>query len=163
MRAALFALPLLPALACAPEDVPPDVVYNVTVKSEVDGDNLVTTCIAEGEQAPVFEQVFRYELYFSGSTVDLRIDGEGFAAGTRSGCDMEYESAVWLEERDAGDVRWSLSGFAANQGAAGGCDDIPEGLDWQGSETITVEESEDESVPVGCTYEMVTEGTLAGG
>ena len=27
----------------------------------------------------------------------------------------------------------------------------------------TVEESEDESVPVGCTYEMVTEGTLAGG
>ena len=108
MRAALFALPLLPALACAPEDVPPDVVYNVTVKSEVDGDSLVTTCIAEGDQAPVFEQVFRYELYFSGSTVDLRIDGEGFAAGTRSGCDMEYESAVWLEERDAGDVRWSL-------------------------------------------------------
>ena len=36
-------------------------------------------------------------------------------------------------------------------------------LQWEGTETIEVVESEDEDVPAGCTYELLTEGTVNGG
>jgi len=147
------------ASACAGEEAVPDLVYTVNVVSAVEGDQLVTTCVSEGA---VLDESFTYELYFEGSNVEVRVDGESFAAGVREGCDLVYESAVWLEERGSGDLRWKLNGEAIYEGAAGGCD-LADGSDWSGTEIIEVVESADDDVPEGCTYEMVTEGTLQAG
>ncbi len=145
--------------ACAPETTTPDLAYTVTVQSAMDGNALSTDCV---DSAPFFDQTYSYELYFEGSTVEVKIDGESFGSGTRSGCDLVYESAVWLEERASGDLRWQLTGEAVYEGAAGGCS-LDEGVDWEGDEVIEITESEDEDIPVGCTYDMVTEGTLKAG
>lgn len=154
--------PLLGAfslVACGPEEAVPDLSYAVTVRSAVESDALVTDCV---DEAAVFEKTFDYDLFFEGSNVEVRVDGESFAGGVREGCDLLYESSTWLEERGSGDVRWKLTGEAVYEGDAGGCD-LAEGLDWYGTEVIEIVESEDESVPPGCTYEMVTEGTLQAG
>lgn len=160
----LSPLLLVLGAACSPEAVPPDLTYTVDVFTRVDNNEIVSTCITEGE---TYNQTFTYELYFEGSNLELKVgsgdqEPESFASGTRSGCDLVYESAIWLEERSGGDLRWQLLGAALNEGASGGCD-LSEGLDWEGTEVIEVVESEDESVPVGCTYELETEGTLKAG
>ena len=153
------------ASACAGEEAVPDLVYTVNVVSAVDSDGTLSsgsTCIGEGETVVAYDEEFTYELYFEGSNVEVRVDGESFAAGVREGCDLVYESAVWLEERGSGDLRWKLNGEAIYEGAAGGCD-LADGSDWSGTEIIEVVESADDDVPEGCTYEMVTEGTLQAG
>jgi hypothetical protein len=111
-----------------------------------------------------YEDTFDYQLFTDGADIELRIgelDGgsEGFAMGVRSGCALQYQTAVWLEERDQGDLRWQITGEASYQGAGGGCD-LTDGLDWEGTEIITVVESLDEDVVEDCTYMMMTEGVL---
>jgi hypothetical protein len=153
------------ASACSGEEAVPDLVYTVNVTSAVDSDGQLssgTTCIGEGETVAALDEDYTYELFFEGANVEVRVDGESFAAGVREGCDLVYESAVWLEERSSGDLRWRLNGEAIYEGAAGGCD-LADGSDWSGSEVIEIVESEDEDVAEGCTYEMVTEGTLQAG
>lgn len=152
------------AAACSPETEPPDLAYTVDVFTRVDDNAIVSDCITEGQ---TYQQTFTYELFFEGSNLELKVGTgseptEAFASGTRSGCELGYESAVWLEERPAGDLRWQLVGSAVNEGGSGGCD-LVEGLDWEGTEIIEVVESEDPSVVEGCTYELVTEGTLKAG
>ena len=111
-----------------------------------------------------YQDTFDYQLFSDGADVELRIgDDEGgseaFAVGVRSGCAVQYQSAVWLEELDTGDLRWQITGEATYQGQGGGCD-ITDGLDWEGVEIIEVTESLDENTPEGCTYQMLTEGVL---
>ena len=156
---AVAALSAVLAAACSGEEAVPDLVYTVNVASAVENDQLVTDCVTEGA---VLDEQYTYELFFEGANVEVRVDGESFAAGVREGCDLIYESAVWLEERGSGDLRWRLNGEAIYEGAAGGCD-LADGSDWAGTEVIEIVESEDEGVAAGCTYEMVTEGTLQAG
>jgi len=108
-----------------------------------------------------YQEDFLYQLFFDGSNVEIKIDDESFATGTRSGCSLTYQSAIWLDDRSSGALRWQITGDAVYQGAGGGCD-LPDDLDWQGTETLTVIESEDPDVPADCTYEMTVEGTLLG-
>jgi hypothetical protein len=153
--AALLFATLGLLVACSDgTEAPPDDQWEVTVTG------IETNCT---EATQGYQESFRYMLYNDGSATELRIEGpdgkpESFASGIRSGCRLNYESAVWLEDRAGGLLRWQLKGSAAYQTNVGGCD-IEDGYDWVGTETITVVDSEDEAVPVGCTYEMEVTGT----
>jgi hypothetical protein len=137
-----------------------DAQYKVTVKSLLTGDGALTTdCIDQGRE---FNQTFTYQLVFTEADVSIDIDGEGFATGTRSGCLLNYQSAVWLEEGSSGDLRWQITGSATYEGATDGCD-LPDDTDWDGTETVEIVESEDEDIASGCTYELETEGKFIGG
>lgn len=162
LRPASLPLLLLAALglaACGAEDAVPDLVYEVTVESVVEDGSLSTDCISEGR---VYQQTFSYEIFVNEEEISLSVDGESFAIGSRSGCALSYTSAIWLEERPSGDLRWIIRGEADYEGAAGGCD-LPDGVDWQGTEEVEVVESADESVPAGCTYQLQTTGTYVSG
>lgn len=153
------ALGLVAALAvgCNGSDEDPTLVYAVTVIGDWSDCITVPTGYTES---------FQYEVYQNPDSphlVTLAIDGTGFASGGITGCTMQYTSPVWLEERDSAPeayLRWQIDGKVKYQGPAGGCRDLPEGVDWYGTETITVVESGDETVPEGCTYEMEISGTL---
>lgn len=155
-----FWLPLA-LLACGPQQPEPDISYAITVTG------VSTDCTTDptGYATDVF-----YDLYFDGHVVAVfskseeKNQGVQLASGSVTGCTILYETPVWLEDRGTSAdgeslyIRWTLEGKAKYQGAAGGC--VENGLDWEGTETITVTESTDPDVPTGCTYEMSTSGTL---
>jgi len=136
------------AIACAPTAPQPDGEWEVTVTG------VSTDCVDDQAQ---YEESFVYQLFFDGTGVQIEIEGEGYANGSIRGCNVDYESAIWLEEQDAGDFQWQITGHAIYQSSAGGCD-LPDGVDWQGTETMTVIGSEDPSTPEGCSYEMTVVG-----
>ena len=155
-------------VACGPEEVPPDGVWNVTVRSALNDDGTEfspeSTCIGEDEDITTYQTSHTYSLFYDGDAVEIDVDQQAFAQGTRTGCSLSYESAVWLEDRPGGLVTWRIVGTADYRGAAGGCDERFEGdLDWQGTEVIEVVNSEDESVQPGCEYHLEVEGTWANG
>ena len=82
-----------------------------------------------------------------------------FATGTIDGCIVTYDSVVWTELRDAGNIQWTLTGEATAQRGDGAC-----GLanDWIGTETFTVLSSEDPAVSPGCEYTLNVSGTYIG-
>jgi len=161
---------LVATMACSGdgEDVAPDGVWDITVASGIIESNgseaLDSTCIGEDASARVYNETFKYELYYDGSAVQIDVDGQIFANGTRAGCALSYESSIWLEDRAAGRITWYVEGSARYRGTAGGCDnEVEQGSDWSGTETIIVVDSEDETVPVGCEYNLVTSGTVVSG
>ena len=163
----LAALAVIGATACGGgEEVPPDGVWNVTVESLITESNgqqsIVSDCIPDG--GTVYSKSFKYELYYEGDAVQVDIDGQAFAEGTRAGCNLLYESSVWLDDRPGGQITWYVEGGATYRGVAGGCDNqLADGVDWLGFEVAIVVESEDESVPVGCEYDLVTTGSVVSG
>ena len=166
--ASLLASLLGFAVACAPEEVPPDGVWNVTVTSALNDDGSGfdegSTCIGDNEEIATYQASYTYQVYYDGDAFLMDIDGQAFAEGIRTGCSKSYESAVWLEDRPTGLVTWRIVGEASYRGAQGGCDERFVGNeDWNGTETIEVINSEDESVPVGCTYKLDVVGTWANG
>ena len=126
IRPVVCSIPLLAlGVACGGGDeATPDGVWNVSVESlivdQTDGSqDLSTTCVAEDEEARVYSKSFKYELYYDGEAVLLDIDGQSFGDGTRAGCNLVYESAVWLDERPGGQVTWYIEGAATYRGVAG--------------------------------------------
>ncbi|TNE90172.1 MAG: hypothetical protein EP330_08930 [Deltaproteobacteria bacterium] len=117
-----------------------------------------------GAETP-YTETFDYVLDFSGADVSLGLlqGGEvfGFASGTLSGCDVSYETVIWQEQREGGEVRWQLVGEASVRQGGNDCN-IADGLDWEGFEEITVIDSADPDVPPGCTYRMDATGTYSG-
>jgi hypothetical protein len=156
LRSLLFGLVITTSLACTnTEDSTPDGSYNVTVTG------ISSDCTDDNSG---YQKTYEYQLFSDGADIEIQIgeeDGksEGFAIGVRSGCTVQYQSAVWLEEGEEGDLRWQITGDATYQGQGGGCD-LTDGLDWEGTEIIEVVESLDENIPEGCTYLMTTEGVL---
>jgi hypothetical protein len=139
----------------------PDARWDVTVRGNT------TTCSIEKDVLE-YEKSYTYEVSWPNkedgdvTTTEIRIDGEPFATGQTAGCSIEYASPTWLDEREQGFIKWGLVGIAEQQQGAGGCE-IEKEFDWYGSETITVEESTDTSIPEGCTYTMTVEGQFLGG
>lgn len=106
----------------------------------------------------------RYRLNFVPNTasVNLSIGDETFAKGTISGCSINYQSVVWGELRDGFEVRWKIDGEAIYQ-QNGGCEtQLPEGVDWDGTEVFSIVLSDHPEIPVGATYTLTTQGTYAG-
>ena len=134
--------------ACTPQETP-DGIWAVTVTG------LETSCV---DDTSGFLEDYEYRVFYNGTQAEVYIEDSLFATGQHRGCFFEYQSAAYLEDAPEGRFTWSISGRADVQGVAGGCD-VPEGLDWSGTETLTVEESEHPEVSVGCTYSMSVTGT----
>ncbi len=125
---------------------------------------------------------------FEGSLVSLKVVGDEstdtFATGSISGCTVSYESQVVGEpDRAGGPVQWVLSGEAVFRTGGEVCNmaenvaetaadlDVdlesfdylngaePDDVDWVGREIFEVVASENEGVPVGCTYTSFVAGT----
>jgi hypothetical protein len=154
----MFSLPLFSFLSvlfsgCA-EQVEPNGTWLVTIT----GTGSDNPCI---ESTAGFQKEYDYALYFTGSFVEIRVDGEKFATGEIRGCSLNYESNVYLEENENGNFRWQIVGSADVESAAGGCPNVPDHLDWVGVETLTVVSSENPTVAESCTYNMESSGVLA--
>ena len=148
--------PLLFLLFACKEDIVPNDIYTVTI-------NNGTPLEPEeecSEPADVLPQTHEYALYFTGTYVEIEVDGEFFATGEIRGCTMTYESGIYLGDASDGDFRWQIFGRADVSGAAGGCPDIPDQYNWYGTETLSVVASETEILEEGCTYTMETSGTV---
>ena len=152
------------SLVACKETIEPNGIWSVTVTG------LETDCVDSQEG---FQQTYEYALYYDGSYVEIKVDGDSFATGQIRGCSLIYESGVYLEESESGDFRWQITGSAEVEAAAGGCDDIPDSYDWYGNipydspdedrqfagEVLTVVSSENEGVEAGCEYLMEVNGT----
>ena len=159
--AALFASALALTGCKDDETLTFDAEYTVDVANALTDDgSLDPNCIDAGRAV---SESYVYGLVFDSADVGIYINGETFASGTRTGCELNYQSAVWLEdERPGGLVRWQITGSAVYETGAGSCG-LGEDIQWEGTETIEVVESEDPDVVAGCTYELLTEGTYNGG
>ena len=109
-----------------------------------------------------WEESHTYKLGFEGSAVSLSIGEDQFATGTISGCQVVYHSVVWKEDRDGYELRWRLDGDAFYR-QEGGCETfLDDNIDWQGTETFTIENSTHPDYEVGCTMELDVQGEYAG-
>lgn len=128
--------------ACGPKLVP-DGSFEVTVTGTA------TDCTTD---ATGYRETFVYDLFFTEHVVDIYVEDTPFATGGITGCTINYETPTYLEERDGGTtLQWSLAGKAKYETSPGLCN---EDHGWVGTETITVVDSGDETVPMGCTYDM---------
>ena len=136
-------------------------MWEVTIEGDPESDgNNEWTC---GEGVSGYKKVYTYEMYQAGSAVEIKIDGETFAMGEQRGCSLEYQSSIYLEDPDLiaedDSFRWKIEGSAEVQGAAGGCPDLMDTeFDWLGTETLTVVDSENETIPMSCTVLMNVAG-----
>jgi hypothetical protein len=143
---------LIFSLVACKETIEPNGIWTVTITG------LETDCI-ESEEG--YQETYEYSLFYDGSYVDIKVDGESFASGQIRGCSIQYESGIYLEESDSGDFRWKISGTGDVEAEAGGCGDIPDEYDWYGTETLTVVSSENEDVAEDCEYVMETTGVYS--
>ena len=145
---------LLSLLACIDNSKVPDGAMAYTVEVTGIGPD---TCHPGNETG--WQETFEYALAFDGSAVDLYMDGEPFAAGTRSGCNLTYQSVViGDDDRVGGPIKWQLTGVARTEDDASGDACVDGDGEWEGTETITVISSEDDAIEPGCTYPMSTIG-----
>lgn len=130
-------------------DVPVDTSWSVTVTG------LETNCVSDSSG---YLKTYQYDLEYDGTSTEIYIDDALFARGETLGCSLDYTSFAYLEDSNDGKFTWEISGDADVQGAAGGC--VDDGLDWKGTEVLSVLESENPAVEAGCTYTMSVEGTF---
>ena len=109
-----------------------------------------------------WQKEYTYKLSYEGAAVSLSIGNDQFATGTIQGCQIVYHSVVWMEERDGFEIRWKLDGEAYYR-QEGGCETfLDDNIDWLGTETFTIENSNHPEYPVGCTMELEVQGEYAG-
>jgi hypothetical protein len=110
-----------------------------------------------------YQHTLQYFLTFpGGNSVDLATGGSNFATGQIEGCSLFYESVVWGEPRDGFDIRWKITGEAIYQ-QSGGCEtQLPENVDWKGTEVFEIIQSDHPEIPPGCTYTLSAEGVYVG-
>jgi hypothetical protein len=130
----------------------------------------VTDSSADGgarEQFKRSSETFTYGLFRDGDSASLRIDGEDFASGTLLGCDLEYESPVWLDTRDGGDVQWQVSSINVLVDPNGGCKADFQGsasnFDFLGVEEIEVVGSDNDDYPLGRKVWKIISGKRTSG
>lgn len=151
----LFAL-LLSLAACGEQDkIPEDaLLYSVTV-----------TGIGPDECHPGntegYQETFDYAVAFSAAQADIFLDGEPFATGTLTGCNLSYQTVVLgTDGRTGGELKWQITGTAKIDAGDDAC--VEGDNDFEGTETIEVVGSEDDAIEVGCTYPMSVAGVYTG-
>lgn len=142
-------------LACIDNSRVPEgaLVYSVEVTGTAD------SCHTDGSMDNGWQDTFEYAVAFDASSADLYMDGQPFAAGTLSGCNLTYQSVViGDDERAAGALKWQLTGSSKVETDASGDACVDGDTEWEGTETITVISSDDDAIEPGCTYTMSTVG-----
>jgi hypothetical protein len=156
MRRAQFLL-LFPLSACQEETLDPDSFnWEVTVTGIED--------LCNPTDPQPFQETVTYSLFFDGSITDIKVGPDSFASGIMTGCSLEYDTPVVGERRGPNEeywVKWQLSGEALLRQGGSSCD-ITEGLDWEGTETFEIIETDDPDLAVGCTYTLSVAGTYLG-
>jgi len=117
-----------------------------------------------GTDGNEYQEELTYRLSFVPDTayVNLAIGEDGFASGQIAGCDITYQSVVWGEVRDGYEVRWRIDGQATYQQQSGCETQLPDGIDWEGTEVFEIVQSEHPEIPPGATYTVLTSGTYVG-
>ena len=112
---------------------------------------------SEVSHAALYLHVDGDKLFYDGDNAEIKVDGQTFATGVLEGCELSYESPVWLEERSEGDIQWSVIGHETEVQAKVDCG-LPQGVDWIGYEEIQIIESEDPAMSPGCSYRVSVTG-----
>lgn len=147
-----WALLLLGAVGCS-ESTLPGHYWDVSLVGSVD------TC---NEPTVPYADEFSYRLTFDGGNVDLSMGEDLFASGFLPGtCELNYESVIWSEQRGVHEVKWMLRGEATIRLGGDACG-LEAGLDWVGTETFEIMDSEDPDLSIGCEYQLSAEGVYAG-
>lgn len=141
---------VLGASACAEDDLE-GVRYLVDLVGVEDNCN---------EELASYGESFEYRVVTSGASADIYLGETVMASGTLNGCELDYSSALFTDDREEGVVRWLLEGTATVDLGGALCE---AGSGWVGSETIKVIDSSDAAVPTGCTYVMDATGSRIGG
>ncbi|GDX79461.1 hypothetical protein LBMAG42_12720 [Deltaproteobacteria bacterium] len=131
-----------------------------TSKIPAESAHYTVTAAADPEEG-TYSDTFEYYLSFDASSALIYIGEDAFARGTVSGCDVTYQSVVVGQDTDGGNVKWQLNGQASIESADG--DPCVDGEDdWAGTEWFEIVASEDEAIPVGQTYDLLTNGSFVG-
>ncbi len=156
MRRALPLL-LIPLMACEEEGLDPDSFnWEVTVTGIED--------LCNPTDPQPYQETVVYSLFFDGSITEILIGSENFASGIMTGCALEYDSPLVGERRGPNDeywVKWQLTGEATLRQGGESCD-LDDGVDWHGTETFEIIETDDPDLQVGCTYTLDVTGTYKG-
>jgi len=112
-------------------------------------------------------ETYTYGLIQSGDSISILLDGEEFAQGTLSSCELQYESPVWLETLQGGDVQWKVEVDVALVDLNGTCKTVFTGeadaYDFLGIEKVTIVGSDNPKYPIGRTAWKVISGQRKGG
>ena len=113
------------------------------------------------------KETLSYELHQDGDAISIRIDGETFATGTLRGCSLDYESPVWLDTTDNGEVQWQVKSVVTVLDMNGACKTAfkgdSAGNDFLGIEEVEVVGSSNDNYPVGRKVWKIVAGTRQGG
>jgi hypothetical protein len=145
----IFTSLLFAATGCKDEELP-GLYYDVELVSAVDECNTPTVGYRES---------FEYRIVFDGGNVEVSVGDDLFATGATKdgqGCAIEYQSTVWQENREEGQLRWRILG-EADIGFGTVCS-VDGSKDWKGEETFIILSSEDETIRAGCEYTLASEG-----
>ena len=141
---------------------------------ETDETDGAVTCYDDIKQG---KESVSYEVFRDGAVMSIRIDGETFAPGETphidapakvAGCSIDYESPVWLESTDGGEVQWRVESMNTILDMNGTCVSAFEGgaavdYDFLGIERVEIVGSTDAAYPVGRTVWKIVAGTRQGG
>ena len=112
-------------VACAAEDELPGDYFEIKAIGE---ENDCT------DGAANLDEKFEYRVVLDGNTAELAIGADVFATGRLEGCLLSYESVVWEEKRDGGEISWQIIG-SATVNIDDSCPPPVEGEDWIGPTT----------------------------
>lgn len=99
-----------------------------------------------------------YRVEYRGNEVTLAVADDVWATGFADGCTITYDTIIWTSIRDGFRIDWQLSGTASVD-PDGGTTCNPE-VDWLGTETFLITNSEHPDVSPGCTYTLDVSGTF---
>ena len=141
------------------ETIEPSGIWKVTVT----GTGSSNPCV---ESTEGFENTYQYALYYDGSFATIKIKDKDsdefvfFATGEQRGYLLDYASPTYLEESPDGNFNWQIKGDSYIESANTDSEQVPDELDWYGTEILTVVSSENPNIPEGCEYEMSIEGNV---
>ncbi len=96
---------------------------------------------------------FDYRMVVDGNTVELAVGPDVFATGRMEGCLVVYETVIWEEQRNGGEIAWQILGTATVSFDPGACPPLVENEDWVGSEEFLIVSADDGTgLTPGCGF-----------
>lgn len=141
-----LALPLIVAVGCAGEDLPGS-YFDVERVGAQNG------CTGGGAN---FREQLPYRMDLRGNEVTLAVGPDVWATGIADGCEVSYRSIVWTSQREGFAIDWQVQGEALVDPDGGTICDAQ--LDWVGTETYLITNSEHPDVRPGCQYVVEVSG-----